>query len=58
VLKVADAYAVNLDPVVDVVAPFEDSHFGTRLMTVRDPDGREWSLQAPVKDPGDGQRHE
>ena len=28
---------------------FEDTHFGgTRAMTVRDPDGRLWSLQAPA----------
>lgn len=31
---------------VDVVSPFEDTHFGTREMTVRDPDGREWIVQA------------
>ncbi|WP_284741117.1 VOC family protein [Amycolatopsis sp. RTGN1] len=31
---------------VEVVSPFEDTHFGTREMTVRDPDGREWILQA------------
>ncbi len=34
---------------VEVVTPFEDTHFGTREMTVRDPDGRLWSLQAPGK---------
>ena len=33
-------------PDVEVVSPFEDTHFGTREMTVRDPDGREWILQA------------
>jgi hypothetical protein len=49
VLKVADADAVRLDPAVEVVTPFEDTHFGTREMTVRDPDGRTWSLQAPAK---------
>jgi hypothetical protein len=31
---------------VEVVSPFEDTHFGTREMTVRDPDGREWIVQA------------
>jgi hypothetical protein len=46
VLKVADEAAVQPDPVVEVVTPFEDTHFGTREMTVRDPDGRLWSLQA------------
>ena len=35
-------------PSVEVVTPFEDTHFGTRLMTVRDPDGRVWSVQAPA----------
>ncbi len=49
VLKVADADALQLDPVVDVLTPFEDTHWGTREMTVRDPDGRIWRLQAPKK---------
>jgi uncharacterized glyoxalase superfamily protein PhnB len=48
VLKVPDADALQLDPSVDVVTPFEDTHWGTREMTVRDPDGRIWSLQAPA----------
>ena len=48
-LKVPDADAVQLDPVVEVVTPFEETHYGTREMTVRDPDGRIWSLQAPGK---------
>jgi uncharacterized glyoxalase superfamily protein PhnB len=48
VLKVADADALSLDPGVDVVTTFEDTHWGTREMTVRDPDGRVWSLQAPA----------
>jgi len=34
------------DGPVEVVTPFEDTHFGTREMTVRDPDGRAWILQA------------
>jgi hypothetical protein len=49
VLKVADADAVRLDPGVQVVTPFADTHYGTREMTVRDPDGRLWTLQAPVR---------
>jgi uncharacterized glyoxalase superfamily protein PhnB len=49
VLKVPDAEAFQLQPGVEVVTPFEDTHFGTRAMTVRDPDGRLWNLQAPVK---------
>jgi uncharacterized glyoxalase superfamily protein PhnB len=48
VLQVADADAVRLDPAVEVVTPFEDTHYGTRAMTVRDPDGRLWTLQAPA----------
>ncbi|TDD76574.1 VOC family protein [Actinomadura rubrisoli] len=48
-LKVADADAFRPDPAVEVVTPFEDTHYGTREMTVRDPDGRVWSIQAPTK---------
>ena len=32
-----------------VVAPFEDTHWGTKEMIVCDPDGRQWSLQAPAQ---------
>ncbi|TDD39971.1 VOC family protein [Actinomadura sp. KC06] len=46
-LKVADAARFDPDPAVEVVTPFQDTHYGTREMTVRDPDGRLWSLQAP-----------
>lgn len=35
---------------VEIVSDFEPTHFGTREMTVRDPDGRLWSLQAPGKE--------
>jgi hypothetical protein len=49
VLKVADAAAFKAEPIVEVVKPFEETHWGTREMTVRDPDGRLWSLQAPLK---------
>lgn len=48
VLEVADADQLRLDPVVEVVAPFADTHYGTREMTVRDPDGRLWRLRAPA----------
>jgi hypothetical protein len=48
-LRVADADACNPGPPVEVVKPFEDTHYGTREMHVRDPDGRIWSLQAPGK---------
>ena len=49
VLKVPDADAFRPEAVVEVVTPFADTHFGTRTMTVRDPDGRLWTLQAPAK---------
>lgn len=48
VLKVPDAAAFRPDPAVEVVTPFEETHYGTQEMTVRDPDGRLWSLQAPA----------
>jgi hypothetical protein len=47
VLKVAAAEGFRADAPVEVVTEFEDTHWGTREMTVRDPDGRLWSLQAP-----------
>ncbi|WP_327109767.1 VOC family protein [Nocardia sp. NBC_01730] len=46
VLTVADADAFQPGPTVDVVTPFEETHYGTKEMTVRDPDGRIWSLQS------------
>jgi uncharacterized glyoxalase superfamily protein PhnB len=49
VLKVADANAFRPDPIIEVVTPFEASHYGSQEMTVRDPDGRLWNLQAPGK---------
>ncbi|MEU5384139.1 VOC family protein [Kitasatospora cineracea] len=48
VLKVPDADAFPAGSGVEVLAPFEDTHYGTRETTVRDPDGREWTLQAPA----------
>jgi uncharacterized glyoxalase superfamily protein PhnB len=48
VLEVVDAEAFRPEAIVDVVTPFEDTHWGTREMTVRDPDGRIWRLQAPT----------
>jgi hypothetical protein len=51
VLKVPDADAFRADGGVEVVTPFEETHYGTREMTVRDPDGRLWSLQAPGNGP-------
>jgi uncharacterized glyoxalase superfamily protein PhnB len=32
---------------VEVVTPFEDTHRGTKLITVGDPDGRLWSIEGP-----------
>ena len=49
VLKVLDEDSFQPQPILDVVQPFEDTHWGTREMTVRDPDGRIWRLQAPAK---------
>ncbi|WP_331770243.1 VOC family protein (plasmid) [Embleya sp. NBC_00888] len=49
VLKVPDADTFEPAPGVEVITPFRDTHFGTREMTVRDPDGRMWSLQAPAR---------
>lgn len=45
VLGLSDPDAVAADPVVEVVGPLEDTHYGTKEMTVRDPDGRAWTLQ-------------
>jgi uncharacterized glyoxalase superfamily protein PhnB len=49
VLKVPDEDAFHS---ADEVTPFEDTHYGTREMTVRDPDGRLWTLQAPAGEGG------
>jgi hypothetical protein len=49
VLKVQGEDAFQPDTIIDVVTPFDDTHWGTREMTVRDPDGRIWRLQAPAK---------
>jgi hypothetical protein len=46
VLRVPDADGFRPGPAVDVVTPFEDTHYGTREMTIRDPDGRLWTLRA------------
>lgn len=35
---------------------FLETHFGTRMTTVRDPDGRVWGLQAPL--PGESRGRE
>ena len=46
VFRVPDADAPPA-PEIEVVEPFEDTHWGTKQMVVRDPDGRLWNLQAP-----------
>jgi uncharacterized glyoxalase superfamily protein PhnB len=48
VMKVPDATAFEPASNVEVVTPFEPTHWGTQDMTVRDPDGRVWRLQAPA----------
>jgi uncharacterized glyoxalase superfamily protein PhnB len=48
VLRVPDEKAFRPGGAVEVVTPFKDTHYGTREMTVRDPDGRLWQLQAPA----------
>jgi hypothetical protein len=48
VFKVPDADTFEADGIVEVVTPFEETHYGRREMTVRDPDGRTWTLSAPV----------
>ncbi|WP_439679102.1 VOC family protein [Embleya sp. MST-111070] len=49
VLRVPDEDTFRPADGVEVVTPFEDTHYGTREMTVRDPDGREWTLSAPAR---------
>ncbi|WP_116137280.1 VOC family protein [Trinickia diaoshuihuensis] len=49
VIRVPDEGKVQPGAGVEVLTPFEDTHWGTREMTVRDPDGRVWRLQAPGK---------
>ena len=47
VLRTPDPDGFKAGSTAEVVTPFEETHFGTREATVRDPDGRLWSLQAP-----------
>ncbi len=49
VLNLPDADEFRPDPALEVVTPFEDTHYGTTEMVVRGADGRLWSLQAPAK---------
>jgi hypothetical protein len=47
VLRVPDAERFRADGIVEVVKPFAETHYGTSEMTVRDPDGRQWTLSTP-----------
>lgn len=50
VFSVDDPEAVNTrladSPAVDVTTPLEDTHWGTRWIRVRDPDGNVFNLEA------------
>jgi catechol 2,3-dioxygenase-like lactoylglutathione lyase family enzyme len=48
-LSVDDPDTFKPGPGVEVVTPFEDTHWGTRIMTVRDPDGRLWAIEGPQR---------
>jgi hypothetical protein len=47
VFRVPDADTFKAGPSVEMPAAFTATHWGTQEATVRDPDGREWTLQAP-----------
>jgi hypothetical protein len=47
VFRVPDAGAFTPGPSVELARPFAPTHWGTQEATVRDPDGREWTVQAP-----------
>lgn len=47
-LGVSSAQAVAPDESVEVVQPFTATHWGTQIMTVRDPDGRLFRIEAPA----------
>lgn len=49
VFRVPSEDALPTDSVVEVVTPFSDTHWGSKEMTVRDPDGRLWNLETPPK---------
>ena len=50
VFHARDADTFELDPEVEVVSPFEATHWGTQVMGVRDPDGRLWNVEAPGRE--------
>jgi uncharacterized glyoxalase superfamily protein PhnB len=47
-LGAVDAESCQPQPPVEVVRPFTATHWGTQVMTVRDPDGRTFRVEAPV----------
>jgi uncharacterized glyoxalase superfamily protein PhnB len=47
-LGVTDAEACHPEAPVELVRPFTATHWGTQVMTVRDPDGRLFRLEAPA----------
>jgi hypothetical protein len=49
VLKVADEATFRPGPCAEVVSEWSDTHYGSREMIVRDPDGRLWTLHAPAR---------
>jgi len=58
VIRVPEEKAVDFGPGAAVVSPWADTHYGTREMTVRDPDGRTWILQAATgSTTGNGEHH-
>jgi hypothetical protein len=56
-LGVSDPAACQSDSPVDVVLPFTPTHWGTQVMTVRDPDGRLFRLEAGSETYHDTQDH-
>jgi hypothetical protein len=49
-----DAEGCQPDPPVEVVRGFTATHWGTQVMTVRDPDGRSFRIEAPGAPPPRG----
>ena len=37
---------------VDVVSPFHDTHWGTKVMVIQDPDGHRFRVESPGDGPG------
>ena len=35
---------------IDVVSPFVNTHWGTKVMVIQDPDGHRYRIEAPVSD--------